>query len=196
MIQIEQKEQKKSNLADKLPKLGKISQLILLIGIFAIVFVPLIVINQQQPSEQAELKGTLSNLEKISSAAPEKHEELNAQIEKINAEIKAANELYPSTDQIFNIIDTLIELALIDDITVDSIKVEEKKDNDNLSDTASITFVMDLTGQVPKFQNYILSLDSRFPTSEIRRVNMTIAQEEETEDSAFIELDIHGKKNN
>ncbi len=194
MIQIEQKGKKKSNIASKLPKLGKISQLILLIGIFAIILVPLTLIERQQPAKQAELKGTLANLEKILSATPAREEELQSQIDKINAEIKVTNQLYPDADQIFNIIDILLELALLNDVTVTKITAEEPQSNKEKSDFNSISFVINLSGQVPKFQNFILSLDDRFPTSEVTEVNITIAVDEETEDTAAIEFDINSIK--
>lgn len=191
MIQIQPKDKKKSNIADRLPKLGKVSQLILLIGIFAIIMVPLTLIERQQPVKQTELKGTLSNLEKILAATPARGEDLQSQIDKINAEIDITNQLYPDTDQIFNIIDILLELALLNDVTVTRITAEEPQSDEKQERFNSISFEINLTGQVPRFQNFILSVNDRFPTSEFNSVNISIAAEEETEDTATIEFDIN-----
>ena len=193
MIQIEKKD-KKSSITNKLPKIGKMSQLILVIGVFAIIFIPLFMIERQQPAKQEELTGTLANLERILAATPERDEELQAQINKINAEIKVTNELYPKSDQIFNIINILLELAILNDVTIDSITAEEPEPDEEQSSFASISFVINLTGQVPKFQNFILSLDDRFPTSEVKSVSITIAVEEEAEDNAVIEFNMNSIK--
>ena len=194
MIQIDEKKEKKSNFTSKLPKIGKVSQLILLIGIFAIIFIPLTLIERQQPLKQAELKATLANLEKILAAAPAEDGDLKARIDKISAEIEVTDELYPESDQIFNIIDIVLELALLNDVTVTGMTAKEPEPDEGNPGFISISYVINLKGQVPKFQNFILALDDRFPTSEVSSVSISISAEEETEDTAVIEFNMNSIK--
>ncbi|HEX7365152.1 MAG TPA: hypothetical protein VF366_08305, partial [Dehalococcoidia bacterium] len=60
--------EKKKGFLDRLPKLGRVSQFMLLIFGFLIIFIPLWLLNQQQPKIQAEAENTLTNLQKILSA--------------------------------------------------------------------------------------------------------------------------------
>jgi hypothetical protein len=43
---------------------------------------------------------------------------------------------------------------------------------------------------VPKFQNFLLALDNKLPTSQIMKVTFTMVGEEGEEDTASITIDI------
>jgi hypothetical protein len=53
-----------------------------------------------------------------------------------------------------------------------------------------LTFVLDLKGQVANFQNFLLALEGKLPTSEIKAVNITVAEKKGEEDTATVKLDV------
>jgi len=194
MIQPEPEEKKRVSLLDKLPKLGRASQLMLLVGIFLIVFIPLWVINQQQPARQVELRQELSNLEIILQTPTTKKETLEAEIKQVEARTEAAKAVFPSPDQSPEIINNLLELAESNGISVTETKVSTSTETITVSgnkiEYPAMTFNIKLQGQVPMFQNFILALDDNFPICEVNDVKFVIAAEEGEEDTASLKIDV------
>jgi len=192
MIRPEEPEQKKSFL-DRLPKLGRVSQLMLIIGIFVILVIPLGMVYVQQPARQIQLKGALSNLERILEAPTTEKENLERELSKAEAELEAARAAFLSPDQSPEIIDRLLELAESNDIDVTQTQVsvvEEEDTDEGASQYPVLTFKIYLEGQVPKFQNFLLALDAALLTAEVKEVTFTIAEEEGEEDTASITIDV------
>jgi low affinity Fe/Cu permease len=187
MIQPETPEKKKGFLG-RLPKMGRTSQLVLLIGIFLILFIPLMLINNQQPAKQAALKATLFNLERILAAEETPKAKLEAELGQINAETEATEAIFPNISQSPEILDSLFELAELNDIYVTQTKVSISQPKETIGQL--LTIQIGLKGQVPKFQNFLLALDDKLPTSQIKQLTFTIAVEEGEEDTASITIDI------
>lgn len=187
MIQPETPEKKKG-LLDRLPKMGRISQLVLLIGVFLILLIPLIVISNQQSAKQIELKATLANLNKILAVEETPKAKLEAELAQINAETESAKAIFPNTSQSPEIIDSLFELAELNDIYVTQTSVSISQPKETIGPI--LTIQIGLKGQVPKFQNFLLALDDKLPTSQITKVTFTTAGEEGEEDTASITIDI------
>lgn len=187
MIQPEEQEKKKGIL-DRLPKLGRVSQLILLIGVFLVIFIPIWIINQQQPAKQASLDAYLTNLRKIVSVEQTPKAKFETELAQVTAETEAAKAVFPGSDQAPEILDSLLELANLNDIYVTQSAVSISSPAGAIGPVLTIT--LGLKGQVPKFQNFLLGLDTKFPTSQIRNVAFTVATAEEAEDTAKITIDI------
>ncbi len=179
---------KKKGFLDRLPKMGRISQLVLLIGIFLILFIPLMLINNQQSAKQIGLKATLANLNKILAVKETPQDKLEAELVQINAETETAKAIFPNTSQSPEIIDSLFELAELNDLYITQTKVTTSTPKETIGPI--LTIQLGLRGQVPKFQNFLLALDSKLPTSQIKQLAFTIAGEEGEEDTASITLDI------
>jgi len=187
MVQPETPEKKKGVL-DRLPRLGRISQLVLVIGIFLILFIPLLLIYQEQPAKQAELEGIIANLQKVVSAEQTPKAKYEAELAQATAETEAAKAVYPSTNNTPEIVDSLLEMADINDIYVTQTKVSTSQPRDSIGQV--LTIELGLKGQVPKFQNFLLALGDRLPTSQIKQSTFTIAGDEEAEDTAKITIEI------
>lgn len=189
-----QEKENKKNLLSKLPKLGRVSQFMLLVGIFLILLIPIFVIYQQQLPKQAGLEHKLTLLNTILSASTTKKESLEIEIQQTEARMETAETIFPSPDQCPEIIDRLIELAELSDIGVTATRVSTSEEmigeDDNVIRYPILTVEIDLEGQVPKFQNFILSLDEKFPTCEIKELDMAVAEEETEEDTANLKIDI------
>ncbi|MBM4446995.1 MAG: hypothetical protein FJ023_06540 [Chloroflexi bacterium] len=181
MIQPEP-EKKKGGL-DRLPKVGRVSQLVLIVGIFLIILIPLWLVNQQQPQRQTELKATLANLQKILAVEQTPKDKFEAQLAQITAEMEAAKAVFPTTTQTSEIVDSLLELAELNAIYVTQTQVSTSK-------TATLTVQLGLKGQMPHFQNFLLALDDKLPTSQIQHFTFTSAGEEGVEDRATVTINV------
>jgi hypothetical protein len=186
MAMIEPGQEKKKGFLDRLPKLGRISQLVLVIGIFLVIFVPLFVINQQQPERQSQLEATLSNLQKIVTPVQTPKAKFEADLAQATADTEAAKATFPSPQGSPQILDSLRELAEVNDIYITATKVA--------TSTGSIgtvlTVTLNLQGQVSKFQNFLLGLDTKLPTSQIKQVTFTIIGVEGEYDTATVVMDV------
>ena len=188
MIQPKAPEKKKS-LLDRLPKLGRVSQLVLLIGIFLILFVPLFLINQQQPAREAELQATLANLQKIVAVEETPKAKLEAEMAQIKAETESSKAVFPNPNRAPEILDTLLELARLNDIYVTQTRITISRPDKAIGPILAVE--LGLKGQVPKFQNFLLALDNKLPTAQIKRATFTIAAKEGEYDTASIIIDIY-----
>jgi hypothetical protein len=179
-------QEKKRGFLDRLPKLGRISQLVLVIGIFLVLFVPLLVINQQQPEKQRQFEATLSNLQKILSPQETPQAKFEADLAQATADTEAAKAAFPSSQGSPQILDSLRKLADDNDISITATSVS--------TSTGSIgtvlTVSLNLQGQVPKFQNFLLGLDTKLPTSQITQLTFTITGVEGEYDTATVVMDV------
>ena len=187
---IPEEPKKKGNLLERLPRLGKTSLMLLIAGIFLILFIPLAVIYQQQPPKQAEMKHELSLLQKILAVPETKKEALKAQTKKVEAEAEAALDAFPKLNQSLDIIDELLELAELNDIVITYTATTAPAKDARKATFPELTFEVHLTGQVPKFQNFILAIDDRFPTSQLKTVDIAVAEDEGEEDKAVLKIEI------
>jgi preprotein translocase subunit YajC len=187
MIQPETTEKKKG-LSDRAPRIGRLSQLILLIVVFIIIVAALWFINNKQSERQAELKSTLASLDRILTVEQTPKAKLEAELAQVTAETEATKAVFPSFNQSPAILDSLLKLVELNDIYVTQTKISTFKSENAIGPT--LTVELKLRGQVPKFQNFLLALDSEFPTSKIKNVYFTIAGPEGEEDNATITIDI------
>jgi hypothetical protein len=189
--------EKKKGVLDRLPKLGRASQLFLIVFVFLVLFIVIWVVNQQQPKTQINLTNTLNNLQKIVGVSETPKSKYEAELAQITAENEAARAVFPTTSQGPEILDTLLELASLNDVSVTQTKVSipttsSKTSSKTAQDTTPILSIeLSLKGQVPKFQNFLLALDSKLPTSQIKNLTFTGAEKETEEDIAKITIDVY-----
>jgi hypothetical protein len=187
MMQPEATEKKKGFL-ERLPKMGRIGQLILLIGVFLIIFIPLWVINQQQPERQSQLETTLTNLQRIASIPQTPKAKYEAELAQATADTEAAKASFPAPDQAPEIMDILSQLAEQNDIYITQTAVSSSTPKGSIGPI--LTFTLGLKGQIPKFENFLLALDTKLPTSQIKQFTFTVAAAGQEYDTASIAIDV------
>lgn len=187
IIQPEEQEKKKG-LLDRLPKLGRLSQLILLIGIFLVILIPVWIFNQQQPARQDELNSTLANLQKILSVQESPKAKFESELAQATADLEAAGAVYPNPTQAPEILDSLLALAQQNDIYITQTSVSTSTPTGAIGPV--LTFALGLKGQIPKFQNFLLALDTKLPTSQITQATFTAAQSSQEYDTAAITINV------
>jgi hypothetical protein len=178
----------------RLPRLGRASQLAIIVGIFLIIFIPLWIIYQQQPAKQTELRGTLSNLEKILAIQETPKERLESELNQAEVELEAAKDAFPNPNQSPEIIDELLKLAESNDIYVTGTRISASQralsKTEGAIEWSILTIDISLKGQVPKFQNFLLDIDSQLSTCTVKEATFNIAQKEGEEDIASIKIEV------
>ena len=193
MIQPETSKKKKG-LRNRLPKLGRVSLLLLIVGIFLVIFVPMWRIYQQQPAKQADLKVTLSNLEKILSAERSSKGKLEVELNQAEAQLEVARAAFPNPDQSPEIIEGLLKLAESNGIYVTGTKIAASQRALSKTEGAIkwsvLTYDISLKGQMPKFQNFLLVMGRELPTAQVKGVTFQIAAKEGEEDTASLKIEV------
>jgi hypothetical protein len=180
--------EKKKGFLDSLPKMGRLSQLVLLIGIFLVIFIGLFMLNRQLTARQTELKGTLTNLQKILATGQTPQTQYEAKLAQATADSEAAKAAYPTPDQAPEILDSLLELAAANDIDITQTAISSATASGAIGPT--LTFTLGLQGQIPKFENFLLALDTKLPTSQITGLTFTTASTEQGYDTASIKINV------
>jgi len=191
----------KSSLFSKLPRISPVSRIILIIGIFLIIAIPLFLIYSQQQARQAELTQQYSILEKA-LGKPESSEVLkrgiDSDIKNAQTELDTIKAVFPNPDQIPEVIDRLIELAKSNGIEITKTQVATSKSTLSIGadvlEYPVVVFDINLRGQMPKFQNFLLALSNKFPTCELRKVSVVIPVSEKEDHTANIVLFIYSSK--
>jgi len=187
-MQQPQTTEKQKGVLERLPRLGRISQLILIVGVFAFIFVPLLLFYQQQEPKQAEAKSTLANMQKILAVSETPKAKYEAELAQATASSEAARASFPKPDQAPEIMDTLMALASANDIIVTSTSVTSVTPTGSIGPV--LTFDVGFKGQIPKFQNFLLGIDSKLPTAQIKEVGYVVAAKEGDYDTAIITIDV------
>jgi hypothetical protein len=180
--------EKKKGLLDRLPKLGRVSQLVLLIGGFLVIFIPLFYINGSQPARQLELRDKLTVLQKALSISETPKAKFEAELAQTTANTDAAKAAFPSPNQAPEILDILLQLASQNDIYVTGTAVSSSTPAGSIGPILS--FSLNLNGQIPKFQNFLLALDTKLPTSQIKNVTFTVAPTGQEYDTASVVITV------
>ncbi|MCJ7515733.1 MAG: hypothetical protein MUO89_07200 [Dehalococcoidia bacterium] len=180
--------EKKKGFLDRLPKMGRVSQLILLIGIFLVIFVPLLIINQKQPETQSGYQTMLANMQKIISGETTPKAKYESELAQATADAEAAKAAFPAPNQAPEILDSLLELAQSNDIYVTNTSITSATPKGSIGPV--LTFTLGFKGQIPKFENFLLALDTKLPTSQIKQYTFTVATTAQEYDTATIGIEV------
>lgn len=191
---------KKKGILQRLPRLSRTSQTIIILALLVAMFVPTYLVYYQQPKMRASLQTSLVNMRALLAVEETPKSKLEEDLKRVEAETAAAKALYPDPTRVPELVDRLIALAKANDTTVTGTKVDitklpsprqqtkEKAPTERI-DTI-LTIEMDLKGQVPHFQNFLLALDKEFPTARIPKIDFDIHSEEGKEDTCRLQLQV------
>ena len=188
----------KSSREARLPKFSPVALLILLVGIFLVIAIPLYLIFSQQQIKQAELNQQYSILQKAigKQESPEVLKKgIESEIISAQKELAAAKTVFPNPDQSPEIIDNIMTLAKANGIEITKTLVSASRSaitvGNDVIEYPVLNFDVTLKGQVPKFQNFLLALNNKFPTSELKKVYFRISGKEDEEDTANIVISVY-----
>jgi len=180
--------EKKKGFVDRLPKMGRISQLIIIVGIIVAVFAALLFVRSKLSASQTTLDKTLANLQKITGVQQTPQTKYEADLAQAQAETEAARASFPDPQGVPKILDDLMALAEANDVYITGTKIATSTPKGGVGPVVSITVT--LKGQVPKFENFLLGLDTKLPTSRIKLTTFTAAEEEGEYDTASMTIDV------
>ncbi len=191
---------KKKGILERLPRLSRTSQTILVLAMLVAMFVPTYLVYYQQPRTRATLESSLATLQKVLAAEQTPKERLETDLKKAEEQLVTARAVYPDPNHVPELVNSLIGLAEQNGIDVTETKVtasklpppkESQKDKDKTTAERIediLTAELTLKGQVSHFQNFLLALDSQFPTVRIKKAAFTISSEEGEEDTCTLSL--------
>ena len=180
--------EKKKGFLDSLPKLGRVSQLVILIAVFLAVFAGLMLINHQLANKQIQQQKNLALLQRILASGQTPQAKFEADLAQTTAQAEAAEATFPTPDQTPEILDTLLQIAEDNDLYVTRTAVESETKKGEIGPTLS--FTIGLSGQVSMFQNFLLALDTKLPTSRIASFAFAVAGSTGAYDAATIKIEV------
>jgi hypothetical protein len=187
-MQQQETTEKKPGILDRLPKLGKTSQFVLIIGIVVVILGGLFMLDRNLSTKHTQLSRTLTNLQKILSTSQTPQDKFEADLAQTITDSEAAKAAFPDSSQAPEIMDIMLGLADDNDINVTSTAISSTTNKGDIGPT--FTFVLGLKGQIPKFENFLLGLDSKLPSAKINSVTFTVSTVEGEYDTGNIKIDV------
>lgn len=181
--------------AAKPPLLGKTSRVVLIVVILLVVLGGLYYLYQQQSTQQANLSQELSSLQKLVSAQSNPGAVLEAEIKQAEADLADIKDSFYRLDSAPEILDKLISMAKTNDIDITSTSITETRGiftaEKQKLELPILRLQLGVRGQISKFQNFLLSIESMFPLSQVKNVNMEVIQEENEQDTGSITIEFY-----
>jgi hypothetical protein len=186
----------KSGLFSKLPKLSKTSQIVIFIGIFLLIAVPLVLINNQQNTLQNQIIKDMSALQGILSTPLIQKDSIEADIKKTQAERSNLISKFAVEGASNRVAEKIMALAKDYDINIVKLQMSVSKvtmvSTQNASQKAdypTLSVFIAMNGQLAQFTNFLIALDT-IPSTRISELDVRLAQNKGEYDSANVRMDI------
>jgi len=183
----------KSNIFQKLPRLSTAIWLLIVFSLFLIVIVPMLLGFFSEMSNQSMLRGQLTQLQTRYNDLQKQtgsQAALLAEVTALKNDVDKTRLSYRNVDDSIEVSQALIELAWKYDITITNMTMSQTIGKYSGLDYPVLTYVLDMTGQVPSFQNYLLALGSKLPSSQAAGVVITPAVEQGKLDKATLTIKV------
>jgi len=174
---------------------------ILFAGIFLIFFIPLFLTYNSQMANQTTIKQQNENLQKIligQQSDDEQRNTLETQLSKAQQSIEDKDVIFPAHTQSPEIVDQLLTMAKSNGIEITKMMISNASAVVKVGladiDFPTVVFDMDLSGQIPMFQNFLLNLDNELPTAVISKIAFRAAAKEGDLDTANVIISILSKE--
>ena len=143
---------------------------------------------------QANLKKELTLVQDILAkpSPPEVTDvDVEAKIQAAEAEVKAAEALFPKVEQSLDITDSLFNLAQQSDLEVVGVSTNITKKNLNDIEYQVISLGLELEGQMGNILGFIAKLEKDLPTGEITSVSLQKAETVQELDKGKVGINIY-----
>jgi hypothetical protein len=193
MAEIKGSGKQKPTLFSRLPKLGRVSQLVLLIGVFLIILIPLILIQNQQKLERNEYEQQIAMLQKILATPYTQAATLQDEISQAETTLNVVKNKFPTEYYAKEALNEMFDIA--DSDGVDIIKAESSiVDLTIVEDAIQTTYPsllcdLSLEGDSAKIQNFLIDL-KELETCRFNVITINTAVDENSEDTAVISLHV------
>jgi uncharacterized membrane-anchored protein YhcB (DUF1043 family) len=183
----------KSSIFQRLPRLSTSVWLLIIVVLVLVAVVPMITAYIDATSQQGSLRERLSklqsqyaNLQKQLTPAGA----LTAQTNSLKSDIEAAKSIYGHACDSVETSQDLIDLAWQYDVTITSMLANPVTTKIQGKDYSGTSYVLSISGQVANFQNYLIALGNKFPSSQPSDVLIQPSTVEGTLDHATLTVEV------
>lgn len=183
----------KSGILKRLPRLSTSVWLIIIVCLFLIAMVPLTMGYMEQSSKQQALRQQIDQLQSQYNAVKAKmagQSSLSIEAGKLKAEAEDARKLYGEGCDNLKSSQALMDLAWKNDITIVSMTVTPSQAKVLGTNYPALIYGLSISGQVANFQNFLIAVGKRFPSSQYLDITITPATVEGNLDTATIGVQI------
>jgi len=184
----------KTNIWQRLPRLSTSVWIILILALFLIVMVPMVTDYVQQVSQQASVQ---SQLDQVQSQLDLIKARMTAQppaadeAAKLKAEVENAALQYKKVGDNPEVSKIIMDLAWENDLTIVNMSVSHSLNKILGTEYPVLSYSLSLTGQVANFQNFLIAVGNKIPSSQFTSVTIRPAPVYGELDSASVDLMIY-----
>lgn len=182
-----------ASIFERLPRFSSSVWLIIILCLFLVAMIPLAMGYFSQGSKQQALRLQVSQLQSQYDSVKAKmtgQGSLSAEVGKLKAEAEAAAKLYENGCDNLKSSQILMDLAWENDITITSMGVSSSTGKILDKSYPAFTYGISMTGQVAGFQNFLIAVDRRFPSSQYQVINIKPATVQGNMDIATMNIQI------
>jgi len=183
-----------SSIAQRLPRLSTSVWLILILALFLIVMVPMVTGYLDQVSQQAAVQLQTNMVQSQIDALKVKmasQSTVTTGEAKMKADLEAAKAQYKNVNDNAGVSQILMDLAWDYDITITSMSVSQSTAKMAGADYPVLSYFLSLTGQVANFQNFLIAVGKKLPSSQFNDVTINPATVEGELDNASISMQVY-----
>ena len=184
----------KSSIFQRLPRLSTSVWILIIICLFLVAMTPLATGYMRQAAQQQALKVQISQLQTQYDALKAKmasQPSAAAEMGKLKTEAEAAKLLYKNVADNPEISQVIMDLAWKYDITLTSMGVSSSKSKILGKDYPVLVYSLSLTGQVANFQNFLIAIGNKLPSSQYTAITITPATVEGELDTASMGIQVY-----
>lgn len=184
----------RTNISQRLPRLSTSVWLILILALFLIAMVPMVTGYIEQISQQAAIQLQISLVQSQIDALTAKmasQSSATTEAAKMKADLEAAKLQYKNVGDNAEVSQIIMGLAWDYDITITSMSVSQAKSKILGTDYTVLSYSLSLTGQVANFQNFLIAVGQKLPSSQFTSTTISPATVEGELDNASISMQVY-----
>ena len=184
----------KSSISQRLPRLSTSVWLILILALFLIAMVPLVTGYIEQLSQQAAIQLQINLVQSQIDALKAKMTSQSAattEAARMKADMEAAKLQYKNIGDNPEVSKILMDLAWDYDITITSMSISKATSKIAGADYPVLSYYLSLTGQVANFQNFLIAIGNKLPSSQFNDVIISPATVEGELDKATLSMQVY-----
>lgn len=182
-----------SSILQRLPRLSTGIWVLIILCLFLIAMVPLAMGYMAQSARQQALKLQIAQLQTQVDALRAKmasQPAASAEMGELKAEAAAAKLLYKSLSDNPEISQIIMDLAWDNNINITSMGVSSSKSKILGKEYPVLVYSLSLTGQVAGFQNFLIAIGNKLPSSQYSGISISPAATEGELDTASIGIQV------
>ena len=183
-----------SSILQRLPRLSTRIWVLIILCLFLIAMVPLAMGYMTQSARQQALKLQIGQLQPQVDALKAKmasQPAAAAEMGRLKAEAEAAKLLYKNLADNPEISQVIMDLAWDNNINITSMSVSAAKSKILDKEYPVLVYSLSLTGQVAGFQNFLIAIGNKLPSSQYSGISISPAATEGELDTASVGIRVY-----